>query len=213
VCRSSVSPATLAGAFHCGGPSQDQSCYVWHRTQQKHARNIVTTRYVEGFARFPFAQYGLFRRKIMVGRNAWAPACGARTRAGGSCLARVVIGPEGPRSRCRMHGGHLLSGKQTPEGRKRIGNATRSRMLAFWSDWRKAGKPPLPWRERLRTAKSKPKQPTLAEWRAAKLAERQPRCFSRRSATRFGHGFRISLDPRGNGDTPCIGQHPSLSFL
>src|ERR1700722_20399755 len=34
-------------------------------------------------------RHGLFRRKIMVGRNAWAPPCGARTRAGGNCLARV----------------------------------------------------------------------------------------------------------------------------
>ena len=40
-----------------------------------------------------------------------------------------------------MHGGHLLSGKQTPEGRKRISDAMRKRMLAFWSDWRAAGKP------------------------------------------------------------------------
>ena len=110
-------------------------------------------------ARFPSARYGLFRRKIMVGKNAWAPPCGARTRAGGSCLARVVIGPEGPRSRCRMHGGHLLSGKQTVEGRKRIADAVRKRMLAFWSDWRKQGRPALPWRESLRTARTKPKKP------------------------------------------------------
>jgi hypothetical protein len=103
--------------------------------------------------RFPSARYGLFRRKIMVGKNAWAPPCGARTRAGGSCLARVVIGPEGPRSRCRMHGGHLLSGKQTPAGRKRISDAVRKRMLAFWDAWREQGKPTLPWADRLRTAK------------------------------------------------------------
>jgi hypothetical protein len=29
----------------------------------------------------------------------------------------------------------------------------RKRMLVFWDEWRKAGKPPLPWRESLRTAK------------------------------------------------------------
>ena len=66
------------------------------------------------------------------------------------------------------HGGHVLSGMQTPEGRQRIANATRRRMLSFWEAWRKAGKPPLPWRESLRTAHAKPKPPTLAEWRAEK---------------------------------------------
>jgi hypothetical protein len=33
-------------------------------------------------------------------------------------------------------------------------------MLSFWDAWRKAGKPPLPWRESLPTAKPKPKNPT-----------------------------------------------------
>jgi hypothetical protein len=56
----------------------------------------------------------------------------------------VVVGPDGPRSRCRMHGGHLKSGKQTPEGRKRIADAVRKRMLAFWDAWRKHGKPRRP---------------------------------------------------------------------
>jgi hypothetical protein len=55
-----------------------------------------------------------------------------------------------------MHGGHLRSGKQSPEGRKRISDAVRSRMLAFWEAWREQGKPPLPWRESLRTARARP---------------------------------------------------------
>jgi hypothetical protein len=42
-----------------------------------------------------------------------------------------------------MHGGHLKSGKQTPEGRKRISEAMRSRMLAFWQSWRDAGRPTI----------------------------------------------------------------------
>ena len=126
--------------------------------------------------RFSFARYGLFRRNIMVGKNAWAPPCGARTRAGGSCLARVVVGPQGPRSRCRMHGGHLQSGKQTPEGRKSISDAMQKRMRAFWSAWREAGKPPLPWRESLRTAKPRaqptiPSAPAADERRARVIAE------------------------------------------
>ena len=51
------------------------------------------------------------------------------------------------------HGGHVKSGKQTVEGRARINAATSKRMRAFWNDWRAAGRPPLPWRESLRTAK------------------------------------------------------------
>jgi hypothetical protein len=79
----------------------------------------------------------------MAGRNRWwLPLCGARTRAGGHCKARVVVGPTGPRSRCRMHGGADGSGQQTAEGRKRIGAATKARMLAFWQAYRDAGRPP-----------------------------------------------------------------------
>lgn len=53
------------------------------------------------------------------------PFCGARTRAGGSCRARVVPG----KRRCRMHGG-LSTGAKTAEGRARIAEAQRRR-------WRK----------------------------------------------------------------------------
>jgi glucans biosynthesis protein len=38
-----------------------------------------------------------------------APACGARTRAGGPCCAPAVRG----KARCRMHGGAAGSGAQT----------------------------------------------------------------------------------------------------
>jgi hypothetical protein len=46
------------------------------------------------------------------------PVCGARTRAGGRCCARVVwiAGELAPRSRCRVHGG-LSTG---PKGPKRL---------------------------------------------------------------------------------------------
>jgi hypothetical protein len=108
----------------------------------------------------------------MTGRHdyhAW-PRCGAFARSTGQpCRRKVAVGEDGrPRPRCLGHGAHVLSGKQTPEGRQRIANATRRRMLSFWEAWRKAGKPPLPWRDSLRTAHAKPKPPTLAEWRAEK---------------------------------------------
>jgi hypothetical protein len=47
-----------------------------------------------------------------------APRCGARTRAGGSCLAPAVRG----KRRCRMHGG-LSTGPRTPEGAARAARA------------------------------------------------------------------------------------------
>lgn len=58
------------------------------------------------------------------------PRCGCRTRAGGECQMRV----EWRKSTCRLRGGAPGSGQQTPEGRKRIGDAQRRR----WAAWREA---------------------------------------------------------------------------
>jgi hypothetical protein len=79
----------------------------------------------------------------MAGRNTWAPLCGARTRVGGFCRAHVVVGPTGPRARCRMHGGADGSGQQTVAGRRSISEGTRQRNLAFWNDWKAKGSPPI----------------------------------------------------------------------
>jgi hypothetical protein len=56
--------------------------------------------------------------------------CGARTRAGLPCRRRRLPG----RPRCIGHGGHWRSGKQTPEGRQRIGEAKKR----YWERWRLA---------------------------------------------------------------------------
>ncbi|PWE31290.1 hypothetical protein DDZ14_13650 [Maritimibacter sp. 55A14] len=56
------------------------------------------------------------------------PICGARTRAGTPCQARVVPG----RRRCRMHGG-LSTGPKTDEGRRKIAKAQKRR-------WRRSGR-------------------------------------------------------------------------
>jgi hypothetical protein len=50
------------------------------------------------------------------------PSCGARTRKGAPCLARVVPG----KRRCRVHGG-LSTGPRTPEGKAWIAAAQRKR--------------------------------------------------------------------------------------
>jgi len=52
------------------------------------------------------------------------PQCGARTRAGGTCKAKVVAG----KSKCRMHGG-LSTGPRTPKGRAAIVASNKRRAL------------------------------------------------------------------------------------
>jgi hypothetical protein len=50
------------------------------------------------------------------------PRCGAKTRAGGTCMVRVEFG----KARCRFHGG-LSTGPKTEAGRARIAEAQRRR--------------------------------------------------------------------------------------
>ena len=50
------------------------------------------------------------------------PCCGAKTRKGSPCLARVVSGA----ARCRLHGG-LSTGPKTADGRARICESNRRR--------------------------------------------------------------------------------------
>lgn len=58
------------------------------------------------------------------------PACGAATRAGGSCLQKIVP----CKHRCRFHGG-LSTGPKTAEGRARISAAQKAR----WETIKKKG--------------------------------------------------------------------------
>jgi hypothetical protein len=54
------------------------------------------------------------------------PRCGAKTRAGGTCMMRVEFG----KARCRLHGGRS-TGPKTEAGRARIAEAQRRRWRAF----------------------------------------------------------------------------------
>ena len=55
------------------------------------------------------------------------PACGAKTRAGTSCRARVVLRSDGTLARrCRSHGG-LSTGAKTEAGRAAIAASNRRR--------------------------------------------------------------------------------------
>jgi hypothetical protein len=67
------------------------------------------------------------------------PRCGAKTRAGGSCLVRVERGS----SRCRFHGG-LSTGPKTVGGRARTAEAQRRR----WQAYREDPRQPKPTPER-----------------------------------------------------------------
>jgi len=67
------------------------------------------------------------------------PRCGAKTRAGGTCMMRV----EFRKARCRFHGG-LSTGPKTTAGRERIAEAQRRRWRAF-RDARVIKLPP--WRD------------------------------------------------------------------
>ena len=55
--------------------------------------------------------------KSDLGKNPMGAACGARTRAGGTCRK-----PPMPNGRCRFHGG-CSTGPRTTEGRERIRTA------------------------------------------------------------------------------------------
>ena len=59
--------------------------------------------------------------------------CGARTRTGGQCKAKVVDG----KKRCRMHGG-LSTGPKTVQGRKRISQTQTERWAKMRSRTNKA---------------------------------------------------------------------------
>ena len=65
-------------------------------------------------------------------RSAWRrkrkdrPLCGAKTRAGGTCLVRVEFG----KARCRFHGG-LSTGPKSEAGRARIAEAHRRRWRPY----------------------------------------------------------------------------------
>jgi hypothetical protein len=82
-----------------------------------------------GVARAAFRK---MRLPIKFNRFAWhpkrndRPRCGAKTRAGGTCLVRVELG----KARCRFHGG-LSTGPKTKAGRARIAEAQRRRWRAY----------------------------------------------------------------------------------
>lgn len=81
----------------------------------------------------PEAVNGLFwKEKSLWKKN--RPICGARCRDGHPCKAKVVVDSKTGKplnKRCRMHGG-LSTGPRTPEGKKRISEASRIRAIEYW---------------------------------------------------------------------------------
>ena len=78
----------------------------------------------------------VLRSVVLIERINWRathgrdrPRCGAHARSTGKpCAAPTVAG----RTRCKLHGGKS-TGPRTPEGRRRVAEASRARMLAYWS--------------------------------------------------------------------------------
>lgn len=75
------------------------------------------------------------------------PQCGAKTRKGTPCVAKVywpVVWLE-PAKRCRLHGG-LSTGPTTPEGKARQIAAVKETMARVWKE-RREGSRPMPQRK------------------------------------------------------------------
>lgn len=75
------------------------------------------------------------------------PQCGAKTRKGTPCTAKVywpVIWPE-PSRRCRLHGG-LSTGPKTPEGKDKLAETMKKTMSRVWAE-RREGSRPMPQRK------------------------------------------------------------------
>lgn len=72
------------------------------------------------------------------------PFCGAKTRKGTPCQAKVYWPHEwdAPAKRCRMHGG-LSTGPTTAEGMERLAKSAKKNMERIWRE-RREGTRPMP---------------------------------------------------------------------
>jgi len=69
------------------------------------------------------------RSKWREGHGRTRPRCGAKARSTGRlCQAPTVPG----HTRCKLHGGKS-TGPHTTAGRQKVAQASRDRMLAYWS--------------------------------------------------------------------------------
>lgn len=68
-------------------------------------------------------------KKTQLKPKSKRPLCGAKTRAGGTCKAKVCARPDGQgmATKCRLHGGATPCKPKSPEGRANIAAANRAR--------------------------------------------------------------------------------------
>lgn len=87
-----------------------------------------------------------YRVKVTRRERKQRPFCGAKTRKGTPCQAKVYWPHEwdAPAKRCRMHGG-LSTGPTTPEGMERLTKAAKKTMERVWKE-RREGLRPMPKR-------------------------------------------------------------------
>lgn len=79
------------------------------------------------------------------------PFCGAKTRRGTPCKAKVYwpCAWDAPAKRCRMHGG-LSTGPTTEEGMERLAKAAKENMKRIWRERREGTRPmPRKWKVEL----------------------------------------------------------------
>ena len=121
-------PLQLAGRWWRGSPMEANP-----RRHQIHGTSLDRNYWSSTRARHGVLQGGCkMRLHLKLNRCVWQPKrkdrprCGAKTRAGGTCLVRVELG----KARCRFHGG-LSTGPKTKAGRARIAQAQRRRWRAY----------------------------------------------------------------------------------
>jgi hypothetical protein len=108
----------------------------------------------------------------MAGRRYWLARCNAYCRSTGQgCRRKVAVDPATgqPRPRCVMHGGHHLSGKQTPEGRQRIAASMRRYWMRVTAG--EVIRPATKKREPAATAEAIRLPPETAEVRRRRIIE------------------------------------------
>jgi hypothetical protein len=92
----------------------DWDAYIWERMTPELLKRIEQRRLAEQW------------EDDKVQRVTLRERCGARTRQGGQCQAKVVKG----KNRCRLHGG-LSTGPKTAQGKARIIKSNRKRAQTY----------------------------------------------------------------------------------
>lgn len=106
-----------------------------------------------------------YKLKITRMERKHRPNCGAKTRKGTPCKAKVYwpYDWDAPAKRCQMHGG-LSTGPKTEEGMERLAKSAKENMERIWRE-RREGTRPMP-----RKRKAEPLELEMASWSSKEFA-------------------------------------------